>query len=121
MILPDTNIWIDHLHRPDQRLTTLLLRKRIRIHPFVIGEIALGLSGSLGRLIASVKDIRQSTVADADELLSFIQDQELNGTGIGYVDAHLLASARLMPSGRLWTRDKKLHAQAERLGLAYPA
>ena len=119
MILPDTNIWIDHLHRPDQRLAVLLLRKRVRIHPFVIGEIALGLSGSLRKLIASVKDIRRPAIAETDELLTLIQEQELGGTGIGYVDAHLLASTRLTPGGRLWTRDKKLHAQAERLGIAY--
>lgn len=119
MILPDTNIWIDHLHRPDQRLSALLLRKRVQIHPLVIGEIALGLSGSLGKLIASVADIKQTVVAATDELLKFIHEQELNGTGIGYVDAHLLASARLTAGGRLWTRDKRLHAQAERLGLVY--
>lgn len=119
MILPDTNIWIDHLHRPDQRLAALLLRKRVRMHPFVIGEIALGLSGSLRKLIASAKDIKQPAIAGPDELLTLIQEQELGGTGIGYVDAHLLASARLTPNGRLWTRDKKLHAQAERLGVAY--
>lgn len=119
MILPDTNIWIDHLHRPDQRLSALLLRKRVQIHPFVIGEIALGLSGSLGKLVASVTEIQRPIVAATDELLNFIDKQELNGTGIGYVDAHLLASARLTPGGRLWTRDKRLHAQAERLDVAY--
>jgi predicted nucleic acid-binding protein len=38
--------------------------------------------------------------------------------GIGYVDAHLLAAARLMPDVRLWTFDKKLAASAVRLGVA---
>ncbi len=42
----------------------------------------------------------------------------LAGTGIGYVDAHLLVSARLADA-TLLTRDSKLLAQAERLDLAY--
>ena len=43
------------------------------------------------------------------------------GKGIGYVDTHLLASLRLAGDARLWTLDKRLHAQAERLGVAYAA
>jgi predicted nucleic acid-binding protein len=38
--------------------------------------------------------------------------------GVGYVDAHLLASARLTPDTFLWTRDKRLLAAADRLLLA---
>ena len=41
-----------------------------------------------------------------------------DGVGIGYVDAHLLASARL-GGAMLWTRDKRLHATAAELGLAH--
>jgi predicted nucleic acid-binding protein len=40
------------------------------------------------------------------------------GQGIGYVDAHLLAAARLSPDTKLWSRDKRLAAAAERLGVA---
>ena len=48
-----------------------------------------------------------------------IEARELHGTGIGYVDAHLLAATFLDSDGKLWTRDKRLQAQAERLGVAY--
>ncbi len=41
--------------------------------------------------------------------------------GIGYVDAHLLASLRLTAGSQLWTRDKRLHAAAMKLGLARPS
>ena len=36
------------------------------------------------------------------------------------VDAALLASARLTPHARLWTRDRRLHGAAEKLTLAAP-
>jgi len=44
-------------------------------------------------------------VADADEVLSFIAGRKLSGSGIGYVDVHLLAAAALTPETFLWTRD----------------
>ena len=52
------------------------------------------------------------------EVLFFINQHELMGRGIGYLDVHLLASAR--PGVTLpWTRDKMLHAVATELGLAH--
>jgi predicted nucleic acid-binding protein len=48
----------------------------------------------------------------------FIDRHALAGTGVGYIDAHLLASVRLTPTASLWTHDKRLHAVAGRLGLA---
>jgi predicted nucleic acid-binding protein len=40
------------------------------------------------------------------------------GKGIGYIDVHLLASARLAGAS-LWTRDKRLQSVAVELGLAH--
>jgi hypothetical protein len=53
------------------------------------------------------------------EALDFIERRALMGRGIGYIDVHLLASAVLAGSVRLWTRDKRLAAVAEDLKLAY--
>jgi len=47
-----------------------------------------------------------------------IDRQALFGRGIGYVDAHLLAAARLTAGSRLWTRDRRLQAAAIELSLA---
>ncbi len=41
------------------------------------------------------------------------------GCGIGYLDGHLLAAVALRKSARLWTRDKRLHAVAASLNLAW--
>jgi hypothetical protein len=48
-----------------------------------------------------------------------IEAEYLFGRGIGYVDAHLLASARLTAGSRLWARDRRLHENAMRLGIAW--
>jgi hypothetical protein len=46
-------------------------------------------------------DLPQATVASDGEVLQFIDRQALFERGIGFVDAHLLAAARLMPGARL--------------------
>jgi predicted nucleic acid-binding protein len=119
VILPDTNIWIDHLRRPDNQLAALMMQKRVRLHPFVLGEIALGLQGAARSFIALIGEVTSTAVAKPHEMLVMIEARELHGTGIGYVDAHLLAATLLDDDGQLWTRDKRLHAQAARLGVAY--
>lgn len=60
----------------------------------------------------------RAIAARDDEVLRLIERERLFGLGLGYVDAHLLASVRLTPRTFLWTRDKRLSAVAERLSLA---
>jgi hypothetical protein len=57
-------------------------------------------------------------VASDREVLRLIDDERLYGRGIGYIDAHLLAAARLTGEARLWTRDGRLQRAAAELGLA---
>jgi predicted nucleic acid-binding protein len=121
MIIADTNIWIDHFRRADPQLSELLLRKRVLLHPFVLGEVSLGASGRTREWFDVLSDVRVAPVAMLGEVADLIQREQLYGSGIGYVYAHLLASARLVSGGRLWTRDERLHAQAMRLNIAYTA
>ena len=58
-------------------------------------------------------------MADDPEVLFFIDRHTLMGLGIGYIDAHLLASASLTPELEIWTRDKRLGAIATQLGLGF--
>ena len=60
----------------------------------------------------------QARIASDREVLKFIEFHDLAGRGIGYVDIHLLAAARLTEDATLWTRDRRLHATASRMGLA---
>ena len=42
MILVDTSVWIDHMHRPIPSLSTHLEERNVLCHEMVIGELALG-------------------------------------------------------------------------------
>jgi len=118
MILADTSIWADHLGPGDAMLAALLEAGEIVLHTYVIGEIAMGNLRQRARILDDLHDLPITPVAHPAELLAFIDRHALFGTGIGYVDAHLLAGTLLLPGTRLWTRDKRLHAAAERLGIA---
>lgn len=118
MILVDTSIWVGHLRAGDAGLKALLSSDQVLVHPFVIGELALGNLPRRKQVLDSLRDLPSTIEADDAEVLDFIERHALHGIGIGYVDAHLLASARLT-AVFLWTHDKCLHEAAARLGIAY--
>ncbi len=120
MIVVDTSVWVDHLRTGDQKLAELLGRALVLAHPFVIGEIALGTLRQRGLVMTSLGKLSRAIVATDEEVLRFIDGAGLAGSGIGYVDAHLLASAKLTRGASLWTRDRRLRAVAQSLGLAAP-
>ena len=118
MILADTSVWVDHLRFADAGLARLLLAGQVLTHPFVLGELALGNLRQRAVIGESLGNLPQVTMAADNEMLRFIGANALFGQGIGYVDAHLLAAARLTPGTLVWTRDKSLQAMAERLRVA---
>jgi predicted nucleic acid-binding protein len=120
VILVDTSIWVDHFRDGDPVLVTVLEHGQALAHPWVTGELALGRLRDRAGVLQLLDQLPQAVVATAAELLAFIAHHTLFGVGIGYVDAQLLASARLTEDAQLWTRDRRLQAVAERLGLAYP-
>jgi predicted nucleic acid-binding protein len=117
MVLVDTSVWIDHLRARDERLAAHLRRAEVVVHPFVIGEVALGELRRRREMLSLLSRMPQAPVASHWEMLSFIERRGLRVRGIGYVDAHLLASA-FLGGTFLWTRDKRLHAVAFSLGVA---
>lgn len=121
MILVDTSIWIDHWHASDRTLTNLLNERSVLGHPFIIGEVAMGGLSGRDQVLTDMRRLPQAAVARHDEVLGFIERHRLFGLGMGYVDAHLMAATRLTPGALLWTRDKRLHAVADRLGVAMAA
>ena len=118
MILADTSVWADHLRFEDPVLAALLDSRQVLIHPFVIGEVALGYLKRRDRILAELNKLTRAPHASDDEVLHLINTKSLVASGIGYVDAHLLAAVRLLPGTGFWTRDKRLHTVAERLGFA---
>jgi predicted nucleic acid-binding protein len=117
VILVDTSIWIDHLRRNDELLADLLGKGTVLVHPFVVGEVALGSLRQREVILRWLHRLPRASVARDIEVMRLIEQQSLFSSGIGYVDAHLLAAARLTPEATLWTRDKNLSTVAERLQL----
>jgi predicted nucleic acid-binding protein len=119
MILADTSVWIDHLRQSDDQLVHLLQSNLVVIHPIIIGEIALGSLKDRSPVLSSLADLPEVVVAEHGAVLALIEQKALMGTGIGFADAHLLASVLLTAGAKIWTRDKRLSAQAMQLGINF--
>lgn len=118
MMLVDTSVWIDHLRRRDAELVAMLSEGQVLVHPWVAGELACGNLQDRKLVLGLLQSLPLAPVASAGEVLFFIEQHALMGRGIGYVDVHLLAAARLAGT-RLWTRDRRLVVVADELGMAY--
>ena len=121
MILVDTNVWADHLGKPDPRLTELLNTQQVHTHAHVIGELALGNLPQYALFIRYLQHLPSLRVASDAEVLALVQTHKLSGSGIGYSDAHLIASLFSTEDMLLWTRDKRLNTVAHRFGRAWTA
>jgi len=121
VILVDTSVWVDHLRSGDDDLARLLDKSAVLVHPWVIGELALGNLKHRGAIIDLLHGLPQATLASDDEVMGLIEQEGLAGAGIGYVDAQVLAATRLTADATLWTRDKRLSEVTARLGLAFRA
>lgn len=118
MILVDTSVWVDHLRSGEPRLAAQLEAGQVCVHDFVIGELACGSLRARASVLGLLAAMPRAGRAEEDEVLALIEGRQLMGRGIGYVDAHLLASA-LIAHARLWSRDRRLAVIAAELGIAF--
>jgi len=112
LILVDTSVWVEHLRHGLARLAKLLQEGEVLIHPWVVGELACGHLRNRREVLEMLQGLPAAVVACDAEVLLLIERHQLMGKGIGYIDAHLLASARLSHC-RLWTQDRRLAALAQ--------
>ena len=117
MILVDTSVWIEHLRKNDTELVQLLNKGLVLIHPFVIGELACGNLHNRLQILMLLENLPKAKEASNQEALYFIEHNRLMGCGIGYIDAHLLASTALTNETKIWTYDKRLKTLSKGLGL----
>ena len=118
MIVVDTSTWIDQIRGLPTPLDALLGQGLIALHPFVMGELMLNGLPKKSKITFDLDDLPGAPLASVGEVAAFITWAKLAGKGVGYVDTHLLVSAKLM-GGSLLTQDANLRDQAGRLGLAY--
>ena len=90
---------------------------KILMHPMVIGELACGYLRTRATL-TQMQLMPPAIVAKHDEVLDLIEQHQLMGRGVGYVDLNLLASARLSRA-ELWTRDKRLATLADEFDIRF--
>ncbi|MBL8201725.1 MAG: PIN domain-containing protein [Chromatiales bacterium] len=117
LVLVDTAVWVDHLRGSDPVLISLLEEGRVSVHPFVVGEIACGNLTQRAAVLESMQALLMLPVVRHLDVLNFVEEERLAGSGLGWIDVHLLASASAADEPLL-TRDRRLRAAAEKLGLA---
>lgn len=118
MVLVDTSVWVSHLRDGNTELANLLNNGSVLCHPFIVGELACGNLKNRAVILSLLQLLPASIEAEQEEVLSFIENNHLMGKGIGYVDAHLIASA-VLTGIPVWTLDKKLAQVVESLQIKY--
>jgi predicted nucleic acid-binding protein len=116
-MLVDTTVWVDHLRRGDSILVGLLQHLQVTMHPFIVGELACGHLKNRPAVLAALCRLPAVPVMEHADVLEFLENKELMGRGLGWVDVHLLVSAEAAGE-KLLTRDRRLKDAAESLGLA---
>ena len=115
-MLVDTSVWIDHFSRGNASLARQLSEREVWCHSFVVGELACGRLEDRSEILGLLSALPHAPLAGHDEVMAFVESNRLAGTGIGWIDAHLLAAARLANVG-LWTLDRPLVTVARELEL----
>jgi predicted nucleic acid-binding protein len=121
MVLVDTSVWIRFLSNRAPyagELDGLLSRAEVSGHDFVLGELLIGDKGGRRQLLADYALMHRVPAVAHREVVAFVRERRLHGRGIGWIDAHLLASA-LVGRVSLWTADPRLAAVATALGINY--
>jgi predicted nucleic acid-binding protein len=120
-VLVDTSVWIRFLSNRAPyaaELDSLLSRDEVCGHDFVYGELLIGDKGGRKKLLANYELMDQAPTVPHADVATFVRDRKLHRRGIGWIDAHLLASA-LVGRLQLWTSDPALATLARELGIAY--
>ena len=109
MILVDTSTWIDHFRHADPALAVALTDGQVGLHPFVIGELTLGTIPRRTTTLALLATLPCLTLSAHDDVVAFVDRFGLAGSGLGWVDVHLLCAAR-RAGWDVRTHDRRMRA-----------
>ncbi len=118
MVLVDTSVWVAHLRHGNPALEKLLNDGKVACHPFIIGELACGNLKNRNEILTYLQSLPMTILAEDEEVLNFIENNQLMGMGLGYIDVHLIASA-VLTDVPLWTFDKTLDKFTKKIGINY--
>jgi hypothetical protein len=116
--LVDTSVWVDHFRSNSPALRRLLDQDLVLCHPLVIGELACGNLKHRSEVLESLAVLPTTSTIEYEELLTFIETHKFYGQGLGWIDAHLLAST-LLEQVTLWTLDQPLRQTAKKLRCSF--
>jgi predicted nucleic acid-binding protein len=116
MVLVDSSVWIEHFRKGQPQFAKLLNEASVLMHPFILGELACGNLKNRADILRDLEDLPQALAATHEETLELMSKRKLWGRGIGWIDAHLVASA-LLSHCRFWTFDERLHKAAADIGV----
>jgi predicted nucleic acid-binding protein len=105
MVLVDTSVWIRYLANRSPHaaeLDRLLDLGEVAGHHLILGELLIGDRGGRGDFLYTYGLMQMVTSVPHEDVVAFVRANKLHGQGIGWIDAHLLASA-LVDSASLWT------------------
>jgi predicted nucleic acid-binding protein len=120
-VLVDTSVWIRFLSNRAPyaaELDRLLSQDDVSGHEFVYGELLIGDVGGRKRLLTDYEQMHQAPLVPHTDVVAFVRNRRLHGRGVGWIDAHLLASS-LLGRLKLWTTDPRLMIVAKELGISY--
>ena len=118
MTLVDTSVWIDHFRKPQSGLVQLLTNGLAGVHPYVLGELACGNLKDREQTLRLLRALPQAPVAGEAEIYYLLDTHRLSGTGLGWVDLHLLASAAVV-GWHLMTADDAMKRAAVKAGIRH--
>jgi len=118
MVLVDTSVWVSHLRDGNVGLEKLLNDGEVICHPFIVGELACGNLKNRHEILIYLQSLPMIILAEDEEVLKFIENNQLMGKGLGYIDVHLIASA-VLTDVPLWTLDKTLDKFTKKIGINY--
>ena len=121
MVLVDTSVWIRFLAGREPHasgLDHLLAHDEVVGHELIFGELLIGDLGGRAKLLTAYSIIQQASVVSHGDVVEFVRGRKLHGRGIGWIDAHLLASC-VIERIVLWTAEPRFAALAAELGVCF--
>jgi predicted nucleic acid-binding protein len=121
MVLVDTSVWIRSFAGKEPFRTImdqLLTDESVLGHELVYGELLIGDPGARSAMLTQYLRFSYASSVPHEEVVALVRARRLFGRGIGWIDAHLLASS-LVSGARLYTADAPLAGVARDLAIAY--
>ena len=120
-VLVDTSVWVRFLEGTEpwaSELDRLLAEEGVLGHDFVHGELLVGDVGGRKKLLSSYSLLPRCPSIPHADVVGFVSHRRVHGRGIGWIDAHLIASA-IVGGALLWTADGALSKLARSLDVAH--